>query len=103
MLNVELKLIQALYTYQFLATRSQPAVPGGQEWEDRNRALRAERDRLSASHRGLKATLERQRAQQAERLRQISIDRCAPAMPDQDALSQSYCKHASDCFLFTSD
>ncbi|KAK9826691.1 hypothetical protein WJX74_010157 [Apatococcus lobatus] len=45
------------------------------EWEDRNRALRAERDRLSASHRGLKATLERQRAQQAERLRQISIDR----------------------------
>ena len=50
-------------------------MPCDQEWEDRNRALRAERDRLSASHRGLKATLERQRAQQAERLRQISINR----------------------------
>ncbi|KAK9835217.1 hypothetical protein WJX81_006428 [Elliptochloris bilobata] len=49
------------------------AAAAAREWEARNRALAAERAAAARHHRALKAALERFRAQQAERMRELSV------------------------------
>ena len=53
------------------------AAVAAREWEVRNAALAAERAAAARHHRALKAALERFRAQQAERLRELSVRRCS--------------------------
>ena len=51
------------------------AAAAARDWEARNRALAAERGAAARHHRALKAALEHFRAQQAERMRELSVRR----------------------------
>jgi predicted nucleic acid-binding Zn-ribbon protein len=50
------------------------------DWEERNRALRNEKDIMSRHYQALKATMDRFRAAQADRLKTLSISRYTHAL-----------------------
>lgn len=58
------------------------------DWEERNRALRNEKDIMSRHYQALKATMDRFRAAQADRLKTLSLSRrAAPSQPARSACS----------------
>ena len=60
----------------FSVSRRTKIATNSKDWEERNRALRNEKDIMSRHYQALKSTMDRFRAGQSDRLKTLSLSRC---------------------------
>ncbi|KAK9816665.1 hypothetical protein WJX72_003464 [[Myrmecia] bisecta] len=83
---IEKRMRKLLHLQEALTHWRTKIASNSRDWEERNRALRAEKDSMARHYHALKANMDRFRAQQAERLKQLSIESAAAEAALQNKL-----------------